>query len=550
MKNIILVAIFWQSCAGVFSQVVCNDVPIRTATATYAAGTVHCSGALTSIVNVINPSTGKTWMDRNLGATQIATSSTDVDAYGDVYQWGRRADGHQCRAAATTTTLSNVDQPANGNFILSPNTVMDWRSPQNDNLWQGVTGVNNPCPSGYRLPTDGEWVAERASWSAATSASAFSSPLKLPMSGYRTGIGGNFNSVGTFGAYWTSSVNSSDALYLYFANSFAGTGIAIRSQGQSVRCIKGAGAAVGSINTITCSAATNIGTLSAGTAASGVSSSVPYTGGNAGTYTGQILSSTGVTGLTATLTAGTFASGSGSLTYTITGTPSGTGTANFAINIGGQSCTLARTVGTGAGTFNCTGSPTTVVNVTNSSTGKIWMDRNLGATQAATSSTDAGAYGDLYQWGRGADGHQCRNSGTTTTLSSSDQPGHANFILAPNSPYDWRSPQNTNLWQGVNGVNNPCPSTYRVPTIAELNSERLSWSSNNSAGAFASPLKLPMAGGRNSGNGVLNLVGSYGLYWSSTVNGTGSFGLDFYSGNAYSGNSTRADGVSVRCLKD
>ena len=31
---------------------------------------------------------GTIWMDRNLGAIQVATSSTDADAYGDLYQWG------------------------------------------------------------------------------------------------------------------------------------------------------------------------------------------------------------------------------------------------------------------------------------------------------------------------------------------------------------------------------------------------------------------------------------------------------------------------------
>ena len=141
------------------------------------------------------------------------------------------------------------------------------------------------------------------------------------------------------------------------------------------------------------------------------------------------------------------------------------------------------------------------------------MDRNLGATQVAASSADANSYGDLYQWGRRSDGHQCRTSPTTTTLSSTDQPTHGNFILAPNSPFDWRSPQNTNLWQGVNGTNNPCPSGYRLPTETELNAERLSWSSQNSSGAFASPLKLPVAGFRVSSNGSLFNVGIYGYYW-------------------------------------
>jgi hypothetical protein len=113
----------------------------------------------------------------------------------------------------------------------------------------------------------------------------------------------------------------------------------------------------GLIATIDCAGATHNGTLTSGSAASSVSSVISYTGGNGLPYTGQTVTSTGVTGLTATLSAGTMASGAGSLTYTITGTPSGSGTASFAISIGGQSCTLSRTVfavGTIA-TINCAG---------------------------------------------------------------------------------------------------------------------------------------------------------------------------------------------------
>ncbi len=188
--------------------------------------------------------------------------------------------------------------------------------------------------------------------------------------------------------------------------------------------------------------------------------------------------------------------------------------------------------------------------VYNHSTGKVWMDRNLGATRVATSSTDASAYGHLYQWGRSTDGHQFRTSSTTTILSSSNTPGHASFILAPNSPYDWRSPQNTNLWWGVSGVNNPCPAGYRLPTEAEWNAERLSWSTSNAAGAFASPLKLPVAGFRYSNNGSLSLVGTNGLYWSSTVSSTISRRLAISSSDAGMGSNYRAYGLSVRCLKD
>jgi Fibrobacter succinogenes major domain (Fib_succ_major) len=202
-----------------------------------------------------------------------------------------------------------------------------------------------------------------------------------------------------------------------------------------------------------------------------------------------------------------------------------------------------------AGSVFCAGQ-TAVVNVTNPSTGRIWMDRNLGATQAATSSTDASSFGDLYQWGRRSDGHQCRNSPITETLSSVDQPGNGNFILVASDFFDWRTPQNNNLWQGWNGVNNPCPSGYRIPTQSELNSERLSWSSNNSDGGIASPLKWPLPGNRNLSSGSILDVSSGGYYWSSSLNGSYARYLFLYSSVASINDIFRAQGFSVRCIKD
>ncbi|TRX32037.1 DUF3500 domain-containing protein [Flavobacterium sp. ZT3R18] len=72
---------------------------------------------------------------------------------------------------------------------------------------------------------------------------------------------------------------------------------------------------------------------------------LPYSGGNGLAYsTGTAIASTGVTGLTATLTAGTLANGAGTLTYTITGTPTSSGVASFTITFGGQTVTITLTV--------------------------------------------------------------------------------------------------------------------------------------------------------------------------------------------------------------
>jgi hypothetical protein len=35
---------------------------------------------------------GKYWLDRNLGATKVATSKNDTSSYGYLFQWGRKAN--------------------------------------------------------------------------------------------------------------------------------------------------------------------------------------------------------------------------------------------------------------------------------------------------------------------------------------------------------------------------------------------------------------------------------------------------------------------------
>ena len=182
-------------------------------------------------------------------------------------------------------------------------------------------------------------------------------------------------------------------------------------------------------------------------------------------------------------------------------------------------------------------------------TGKIWMDRNLGASQVATSSTDAASYGDLYQWGRTTDGHEKRNATVVAGPVASGSEG-ANFITSGTTPNDWLSAQDDTRWGATKTANDPCPTGYRVPTETELNAERLLFATNDAAGAFGSVLKLPVAGNRYFITGAFTYVGTYGTYWSSTIGGTDARYLYFSSSNTNMYSYHRADGYSVRCIKD
>ena len=188
------------------------------------------------------------------------------------------------------------------------------------------------------------------------------------------------------------------------------------------------------------------------------------------------------------------------------------------------------------------------------SAGHCWKNRNLGASRVATSFDDNAAFGDHYQWGRSRDGHQNLLSAPTTAISENDVPGHSAFIITnPLSPSDWRKPRNDNLWQGLGGVNNPCPQGFRLPTYTELENESLSWVSHDLEGAFLSFLKLVAAGSRRNTDGSYIQVGDTGRYWSSTVNGSASWFLSIRinsNGGATMSSSARANGFSIRCLKD
>ena len=186
-----------------------------------------------------------------------------------------------------------------------------------------------------------------------------------------------------------------------------------------------------------------------------------------------------------------------------------------------------------------------------SPSGKIWMDRNLGATQVATSTTDADSYGDLYQWGRNTDGHEKRNSTVVAGPVSSGSEG-SDFITNGTTLRDWLSTQDDTRWNGATkGTHDPCPNGYRVPTEAEFNAERLLFPTNTGAGAYASVLKLTLTGRRDYNTSNLDHVGNFAYYWTSTVNDVKAVRLTSANGNNFKMDyGVRGTAFSVRCLRE
>ena len=500
------------------------------------------------------------WMGENLKVSKY-NDGTDIPNITDNTQWSQLTTG--------AWVYYNNDIANNTKY----GKLYNWYA-----VSATTNGNKNVCPTGWHVPTDAEWTALKdylggesvaggkmkevgtTSW-LSPNTEAMNTSLFTGLPGGSRATNGYYSNFGNLGNWWSSSeFNTIDAWNqtLGWLTGNAGKGWYPKKDGLSVRCLKDESNNTqqpiqGAIQTIDCSTATNNGTLTANTSASGVSSVIAYTGGNGGTHTGQTITSTGVTGLTATLAAGTFANGNGSLTYEISGTPSENGTASFEVNIGGKTCILTRNIITPTSGYG--------TNITD-------VDGNTYKT----------VYIGTQQW-MGENLKTSKYSDGTTIPEITDNTQWANLTTGAWAYYNNDAANNTKYgklynWYAVNktsnGNKNVCPTGWHVPTDAEwtvltdyLGGANVaggkmkevgttSWKSPNTDATNTS-LFTGLPGGYRSNHAVYGNFGDSGYWWSSTekANYNAVTRYLYYSiGNANTNHTLETYGLSVRCLRD
>jgi hypothetical protein len=151
---------------------------------------------------------------------------------------GTPPDGSSGTAAGPVASGSEGSK-----FITTSSS--DWLTTQDNFRWNTGTEIapvknitNDPCPTGYRIPTGTELEEEYLKWTSDDAAGAMNSPLKLPLTGSRYGSNGTLNNAGKNGRYWSSTISSGTARHVSFTSSTANMYNNTRAFGYSVRCIK------------------------------------------------------------------------------------------------------------------------------------------------------------------------------------------------------------------------------------------------------------------------------------------------------------------------